>query len=87
MAIGSNVKKDKVIKKTDETVKEAVEQKTTTAGLQEGWTRSTFILREDFLEKLKGLAFYENKSIKDILDEVLDNFLKDKDIPVKRKSK
>jgi hypothetical protein len=53
---------------------------TARAGLQPGWIRGTFILKEENLRKLKSLAHWERKGIKDILDEALTIFLKDKKI-------
>jgi hypothetical protein len=48
------------------------------AGLQPGWIRATFIVREGNLQKLKSLAYRERKGIKDILDEALTGFLVNK---------
>jgi len=36
--------------------------KTTQQGLQNGWTRATFILRRDYLEKLKEFAYWERNT-------------------------
>lgn len=52
--------------------------KTTQQGLQDGWTRATFILRKRHLEKLKALAYWERKTIKEVIDEALDSYLKRK---------
>lgn len=49
--------------------------KTTQQGLQDGWTRATFILRKHHLEKLKELAYWERKTIKEVIDEALDSYL------------
>jgi hypothetical protein len=58
--------------------------KTTQRGLQDGWTRATFILRKDHLEKLKALAYWERKTIKMVLDEGLGAYLKGKRLnPIK----
>ena len=54
--------------------------KTTQRGLHDGWTRATFILRELHLEKLKALAYWERKTIKEVMDEVLGSYLKEKRI-------
>ena|ERR1039457_107979 len=53
---------------------------TTKAGLKAGWTRATFIAREDQVEKLRDLAYWERKDIKDVLVEALAAFLKGKKI-------
>lgn len=52
--------------------------KTTQRGLQDGWTRGTFILRKDYLEKLKELAYWKRKTIKEVMDEALGDYLKGK---------
>ena len=52
--------------------------KTTQQGLQDGWTRATFILRKHHLEELKALAYWERKTIKDVMDEALGAYLKGK---------
>ena len=52
--------------------------KTSEKGLQEGWTRATFILRRDYLERLKASAYWERKKIKEVIDEALGLYLKRK---------
>jgi hypothetical protein len=54
--------------------------KTTQRGLQDGWTRATFILRKHHLEKVKALAYWERKTIKEVVDEALGDYLKGKRI-------
>jgi hypothetical protein len=49
--------------------------KTTQRGLQDCWTRATFILRKDYLEKLKELAYWERKTIKGVIDEAFGSYL------------
>jgi hypothetical protein len=51
--------------------------KTTQQGLQDGWTRATFILRKDYLEKLKELAYWKRKTIKEVMDEALGAYLRE----------
>jgi hypothetical protein len=46
------------------------------AGLPDGWTRATFIVREANLEQLKALAYYHRRPLKDILEEALAKYLK-----------
>ena len=52
--------------------------KTSQQGLKDGWTRATFILRKDYLDKLKALAYWERKKIKEVIDEALRLYLKGK---------
>jgi hypothetical protein len=54
--------------------------KTSQNGLKDGWTRATFILRKDYLEKLKASAYWERKKIKEMMDEALRLYLKRKKI-------
>ena len=54
--------------------------KTTQRGLHDGWTRATFILRERHLEKLKAQAYWERKTIKQVMDEALGDYLREKKI-------
>lgn len=56
-------------------------QKTSSsAGLKEGWTRATFIVRESVLEKAKDLAYWERKKIQEIIDEALSSGLRNKKV-------
>lgn len=50
-------------------------------GLPKGWTRATFIIREDFLKKIKNLAYWERVTVKNIIDEALELYMKNKKIP------
>jgi hypothetical protein len=61
-----------------------VQMKTSYDGLREGWTRATFILREDYLEKIKSLAYWKRKNIKEVMDHVLEEYLKGKKIKSRR---
>ncbi len=51
---------------------------TSEKGLQDGWTRATFILRRDYLKRLKASAYWERKKIKEVIDEALGSYLKGK---------
>jgi len=55
-------------------------------GLQDGWTRATFILKKNHLDKLKALAYWERKTIKEVMDEALGAYLEGRRIkPIKEK--
>lgn len=57
-------------------------------GLQEDLTRATFILREEHLEKIKAYAYWERIQIKDVLEEMCEQFFENKkvrSVPEKRK--
>jgi hypothetical protein len=58
--------------------------KTSQQGLQDGWTRATFILRKDYLEKLKALAYWERKKIKEVINEALRLYFKGKKTRTRR---
>lgn len=45
------------------------------AGLKTGWIRATFIVKEDNLKKIKALAYWNRKDIKQVIDEALDIYL------------
>jgi len=54
--------------------------RTTKQGLKEGWARATFIVREDYIDKLKAVAYWDRKQIKEVIDEALTAYLKGKKI-------
>lgn len=43
-----------------------------------GWTRATFIVRQDHLDKLKALAYWKRRTMKELVQEALANHLKGK---------
>ena len=47
-------------------------------GLKEGWTRATLIIKDEHLEKIKEVAYWDRKKIKEIVDEALTNYFKNK---------
>ena len=53
---------------------------TTRQGLREGWKRHTFIVREQHLERIQAVAYWERRDIKEVVDEALQMYLKEKDI-------
>ncbi|MCM8817630.1 MAG: hypothetical protein NC913_09030 [Candidatus Omnitrophica bacterium] len=52
----------------------------TKLGLKEGWIRATFIVREEYLEKIKALSYWDRKDIKEVVDEALSQYLKNKKV-------
>jgi len=64
--------------------KERVLTKSSQSGLPEGWTRATFIVKEESLENIKDLAFTERKDIKTIINEAIESHTHGKKI-IKRK--
>ncbi len=60
--------------------------KTSQQGLPADWTRATFIVRKDILEKLKDFAYTDRRTMKDIINEALKNYLNGKEIIKRRKT-
>ncbi|MBM7650537.1 hypothetical protein JOC78_003534 [Bacillus ectoiniformans] len=55
-------------------------EKSSQEGLPVNWTRYTVILREDLLEKLKDYAWTDRRTMKDIMNEMVEGYLADKEI-------
>ena len=66
----------------DSSGKKKIQQKQevpkTKEGLKEGWIRATFIVREEHLEKIKAVSYWDRKDIKQVVDEALGEYLKNK---------
>ena len=56
------------------------DQKSTERGLPSGWTRATFIVRQSHVDKLKALAYWDRRSIKELVEAALASYLKGKRI-------
>jgi hypothetical protein len=56
-------------------------------GLASGWTRATFIVKEEHLEKLKALSYWERLTIKELMADALGAYLHDKAVAPINKSK
>lgn len=54
--------------------------KTSQQGLVEGWTRATFIIKQNHCEKLKALAYWDRKTVKEVMEEALHAYLKNKKV-------
>ena len=48
-------------------------------GLKPGWIRHTLIIRETYLHKIKGIAYWDRKELKDVVDEALKAYLNGRD--------
>ena len=44
----------------------------------EDWIRATFIIKKEYSEKIKAQAYWERKMIKDILDDALRDYFKNR---------
>lgn len=54
--------------------------KSSQEGLQENWTRATFIVREDLLEKLKDLAYTNRTTIKEEINQAIAEYIQGKEV-------
>ena len=54
------------------------DQKSTEKGLPSGWVRATFIVRRSHVDKLKALAYWDRRSIKELVEAALASYLKGK---------
>lgn len=63
---------------TIKNIEPAAPIKTSQHGLPSGWTRATFIIQEEHVAKLKALAYWDRLTVKEIMNEALNNFLKEK---------
>lgn len=52
--------------------------KSSQEGTKEGETRATFILKEDMLEKLKAIAYWDRKQIKSVISDALEEYFEKK---------
>lgn len=55
-------------------------EKSSQEGLQDPFTRATFIVREDLLKKLKDYTYTERQSLKDTVNKMLELYLDGKEI-------
>jgi hypothetical protein len=39
------------------------------------WTRTSIMIRDDHLEKFKILSWWENKTIKELFDQMIEEYL------------
>jgi hypothetical protein len=46
-------------------------------GLKAGETRATFIVKEDTLEKIKAIAYWDRQNIKDVMQTAIENYIKE----------
>ena len=49
--------------------------KSSQEGTREGETRATFIVKEDLLENLKGISYWERRMIKEVIGEALGDYV------------
>lgn len=79
--------KKKALETAEPTFEAVTPLKTSQKGLCAGWTRATFIIKEDHCQKLKAMAYWDRRTVKELVDEALRGYLKHKKvktIPAKR---
>ena len=52
---------------------------TTSKGLRPGWTRATFIVREETVQQLKAVAYWDRKELKRVVEEAFRLYLEGKE--------
>lgn len=57
-------------------------EKSSQENLPKNWTRATFIVREDRLKRLKDYAYNDRRSLKDIVNEMIEQYLAQKEFEV-----
>ena len=53
---------------------------TTSKGLRPGWTRATFIVREETAQQLKAVAYWDRKELKRVVEEAFRAYLAGKKV-------
>jgi hypothetical protein len=53
---------------------------TTSKGLRPGWTRATFIVKEETLQQLKAVAYWDRKELKRVVEEAFGQYLAGKEV-------
>jgi hypothetical protein len=46
-----------------------------TAGLPFGWTRTTLVIREDLLDALKSVAWWNRSTVKDVTEKLFEEYI------------
>ena len=54
--------------------------RTTSKGLRPGWTRATFIVKEETVQQLKAVAYWDRKELKRVVEEAFRAYLQGKQI-------
>jgi hypothetical protein len=65
-----------VIEKTIGEERKVMEVTSVQRGLKLGETRATFIVKEDSLEKIKAIAYWDRQNIKDVVQAAIEDYIK-----------
>lgn len=56
-------------------------------GLSSGYVRATFIVHESLNEKIKAIAYWDRLTVKEVIQEALQLYVKDKNVkPIPKRS-
>jgi hypothetical protein len=72
----NEIKEEVLIPHSVKEIKKIIEVSSVQKGLKPGETRATFIVKEDALEKIKAIAYWDRQNIKDIVQIAIDAYIK-----------
>jgi hypothetical protein len=72
----NEIKEEVLIPHSVKEVKKIIEVSSVQKGLKPGETRATFIVKEEALEKIKAIAYWDRQNIKDIVQMAIDAYIK-----------
>ncbi len=72
-AINSTAKVEEEVQRTD--TNKGSSEKTSKKGLKSWETRKTYIVDEDIADDLDAIAYWERKTIKDVINKALRNYV------------
>jgi len=61
-------------------VRTSKEKDSKTKGLKEGFTRKTFVIKEEFLEKIEMFAYWERLTVTEVVNLILEEFFNNKKV-------
>lgn len=74
------------IKTEPATTTEPFSESSLQKGLPVGWTRATFIIRSEFNEKIKAIAYWDRLTVKEVVHDALTAYLQDRNVrPINKK--
>jgi len=57
-----------------------IQRNSTQKGLPNGWTRATFIVKQELNDRLKALAYWERLTVKEVIHEALTQYMENKKV-------
>lgn len=77
--------KDDPIQNEEDSSQKVKSGSSTQKNLPPGWTRTTMVIRNDHLKKLKDLAWWERTSQSQVFAEILEKFFSTRKVPERPK--